>query len=183
MNHVSGVIACLNLRGMILLEQGDLRGAQRAADQMKSEIEGWVNPKLMRRWYRLAGHIDLARNDVGQAIEHFEQSVSLLPYQNGPDADAQAFYYSPLAYAYFLSGDMGKAQEWYEKILALTTGRLDDGENYAKSHFMLGKIYRRQGMKAGAIRSYRTFLDIWREADAGVPEIEEAKRSLAALLG
>ena len=48
-------------------------------------------------------------------------------------------------------------------------------------HFMLGKIYERQGMKAEAIRSYRTFLDLWREADAGIPEIEEANRSLAAL--
>jgi hypothetical protein len=37
-------------------------------------------------------------------------------------------------------------------------------------------------MNAEAIRSYRTFLDLWREADLQAPELEEAKRSLAALL-
>jgi tetratricopeptide (TPR) repeat protein len=183
MNHVSGLIGCLHLRGMILLEQGDLRGAQRAADQMKTEIEGWVRPKLMGTWYRLAGHIDLARNDVGQAVERFEQAVSLLPYQHDPDGDGHAFYYSPLAFAHYLAGDMAKAQEWYENILALTTGRLDDGEFYAKSHFMLGKIHEQQGSTAEAVRYYRTFLDLWREADSTAPDIEEAKRALADLLG
>ena len=33
-------------------------------------------------------------------------------------------------------------------------------------------------MNAEATLSYRTFLDLWREADVGVPEIEEAKRKL-----
>jgi len=183
MNHVSGLIGCLHLRGMILLEQGDLRGAQRAADQMKTEIEGWVRPKLMGTWYRLAGHIDLARNDVGQAVERFEQAVSLLPYQHDPDGDGHAFYYSPLAFAHYLAGDMAKAQEWYENILALTTGRLNDGEFYAESHFMLGKIHEQQGSTAEAVRYYRTFLDLWREADSTAPDIEEAKRALANLLG
>jgi len=30
---------------------------------------------------------------------------------------------------------------------------------------MLGKIYEQRGMNAEAIRSYRTFLDLWREAE------------------
>ena len=47
---------------------------------------------------------------------------------------------------------------------------------------MLGKIYEQRGMNAEAIWSYNKFLDLWREADPGVPEIEEAKRSLVALL-
>ena len=62
-------------------------------------------------------------------------------------------------------------------------GRLDYGVIYAKSHFMLGKIYEQRGMNAEAIRSYRTFLDLWREADTQTPELEEAKRALVALLG
>jgi hypothetical protein len=77
---------------------------------------------------------------------------------------------------------MGMAQEWYENILALTSGRLDFGDIYAKGHFMLGQIYEQRGMNAEAIRSYRTFLNLWREADIQTPELEEAKRSLAALL-
>ena len=152
-----------------------------STNEMKMEIEGWLDPKLMRIWHDLAGHIALARNDVAQAIEHFEKAVSLLPYQYRR-RDEHAWYYGSLAYAYYLSGDLAGAQEWHENILALTSGRLSFGETYAKSHFMLGKIYQQRGMKAEAIRSYRTFLDLWREADSPTPDLVEAKRSLAALL-
>jgi tetratricopeptide (TPR) repeat protein len=182
-NRVTGVISTLLVRGMIRLEMGDIRGAERAANEMRIEIEGWLNPKLMRQWHRLAGHIDLARNDVGQAVKRFEQAVALLPYQHERNGDGHAEYFSSLAYAYYLSGDMAKAQEWNENILALTSGREAYGEIYAKSYFMLGKIYEQRGMNAEAIRSYRTFLDLWREADSTAPDIEEAKRALADLLG
>ena len=181
-DHVTGKIAVLGLHGMILIETDNLGEADRAADEMKSEIEGWLNPKLVRDWHHLAGHIALARNDVAQAVEHFEQAVSLLPFQHDVNADEHAMYYSSLAYAYYLSGDLAGAQQWYENILSLTSGRMRFGETYAKSHFMLGKIYEQRGVNAEAIQSYRTFLDLWREADAGVPEIEEAKRKLAELL-
>jgi len=182
-DDVVGKISALHTHGMILLAMGNVGEADRAADEMKAEIDGWLNPKLMRAWYDLAGHIDLARNDVGQAIERFEQAVSLLPYQHAPSGEEHAWSYSSLANAYYLSGDLAGAQEWYENILSLTSGRLGSGDLYAKSYFMLGKIYEQRGMNAEAIRSYRTFLDLWREADSTAPDIEEAKRALANLLG
>jgi tetratricopeptide (TPR) repeat protein len=181
-DDVIGKIGTLHLRGMILLGMGNVGAADRAADEMKAEIDGWLIPKLIRDWYRLVGHIDLARNDAGRAVEHFEQAVSLLPYQHDPKVDEHAGFYSSLAYAYYLTGDLARAQEWYENILALTSGRLFYGEISARSHFMLGKIYEQRGMNAEAIRSYRTFLDLWREADSTTPDLEEARRSLAALL-
>ena len=107
----------------------------------------------------------------------------MVPYQHAANPENHAWHYDSLANAYYLSGDLAGAQEWYEKIHALTTGRLVYGEIYAKSYFMLGKIYEQRGMNAEAIRSYRTFLDLWREADSAAPDIEEAKRALANLLG
>jgi tetratricopeptide (TPR) repeat protein len=181
-DHVTAKIFVLHVQGMILLKMGDVRGAERAADEIRAEIDGWLNPKLMRLWYRLAGHIELVRNNLGQAVGHFEQAVALLPHQHNPNGDNHAEYYSSLAYAYYLSGDLAKAQEWYENVLSLTFGRLSSGDFYAKSHFMLGKIYEQRGMNAEAIRSYRTFLDLWRDADSAAPDLEEAQQSLAALL-
>jgi lipopolysaccharide biosynthesis regulator YciM len=92
-------------------------------------------------------------------------------------------YFSSLAHAHYLSGDVAKAQEWNEKILALTSGRLDAGDVYAKSHLILGQIYRQRGMKVKAIRMYRMFLDLWHRADTPSLEIEEAEQSLAELVG
>jgi len=182
-DHVTGKISAHGIHGMIFLEMGNVGGAERAADEMKAEIEGWLNPKLMRCWYHLAGHIDLARNDVGQAVERFEHAVSLLPFQHDPNGDGHAPFFDSLAYAHYLSNDLAKAQEWYENTLLLTSGRFHYGDIYAKSHFMLGKIYEQRGMDAEAIQSYRSFLDLWGEADSAVPEVEEARCSLAALLG
>jgi len=141
-DHVTRKIGTLHLRGMIHLEMGNVGEADRAADEMKAEIDGWLNPKLMRVWYHLAGHIDLEKNNAGQAVEHFEQAVSLLPYQHEPNGDDHAWVYSSLAYAYYLSDDLARAQEWYENTLSLTYGRLVFGEFYAKSQFMLGKTGR-----------------------------------------
>jgi tetratricopeptide (TPR) repeat protein/TolB-like protein len=181
--HVTGKIAALGMYGVTLLEMGNLDEAERAADEMKSEIDGWLNPKLMRCWHHLQGHIELARHDVGRAIEHFEEAVSLLPYQHEYEwGDEHAEYYNSLANASYLIGDLDSAKTWYQSILALTTGRLAYGDIYAKSYLMLGEIYKQQGMNAEAIRSYTTFLGLWRDADAGVPEVDEAKRSLADLL-
>ncbi len=181
-DDVIGKIGFLHLHGMVFLGMGNVSEADRAADEMKTEIDGWLMPKLIRDWYNLAGHIDLARNDLGRAVEHFEQAVPLLPYQHDPNRDEHATAYGSLAYAYYLSGDLARAQEWYENTLSLTSGRLFYGDIYAKSHFMLGQIYEQRGMNAEAIRSYRTFLDLWREADSTAPDLEEAKQSLAALL-
>jgi tetratricopeptide (TPR) repeat protein len=182
-DHVAGMIYALHFHGMILLEMGNVGGAERAADEMKAKIDGWLRPEAeIAVWHDLAGHIDLARNGVGRALEHFEQAVSLVAFQHLANPENHAGHYDSLAYAYYLSGDLAGAQEWYEKIHALTTGRLGSGEIYAKSYFMLGKIYEKRGMNAEAIRSYRTFLDLWREADSTAPDIEEAKRALANLL-
>lgn len=181
-NHVTGKVIALGIQGMIFLEMGSVGEAERSADKMKAEIEGWLNPKIMRNWHNLAGHIDLARNDVGRAVQHFERAVLLLPSQFERNGDEQAPYFSSLAHAYYLSGDMGMAQEWYEKTVALTFGRLGFGEAYAESLFMLGRIFEQQGMNAEAIQSYRTFRDLRREADFMKPEVKEAKRSLATLL-
>jgi tetratricopeptide (TPR) repeat protein len=181
-DHVTGKIAVLGLHGMVLLETENLCEADRAADKMKAEIDGWLNPKLMRDWYHLAGHIALARSDVAQAVEYFQQAISLLPYQHDVNGDEHAMYYSSLAYAYYVSGDLNSAQQWYENILSLTSGRLRFGDIYARSHFMLGKIYEQRGMRAAATQSYRTFLELWRETDRREAELEQARHALEVLL-
>ncbi len=46
---------------------------------------------------------------------------------------------------------------------------------------MLGKIYEQQGNAANAIEHYNKFLSLWKNADPGIVEVEDAKKRLAGL--
>jgi tetratricopeptide (TPR) repeat protein len=72
-----------------------------------------------------------------------------------------------------------KASETYEKIIILTLSRIQNGDIYAKSFYRLGEISEEQGNTAKAIENYEKFLDLWKDADPGIAEVEDAKKRLA----
>ena len=45
----------------------------------------------------------------------------------------------------------------------------------------LGKIYEQQGDTANALKNYEKFLSLWKDADPGIAEVDDAKERLAAL--
>ena len=63
----------------------------------------------------------------------------------------------------------------------MTFPRLRDGDIYAKSFFMKGNIYEKMGRRAEAIENYEKFLELWKDADPGIAEVEDAKKRLEAL--
>jgi tetratricopeptide (TPR) repeat protein len=89
----------------------------------------------------------------------------------------------PLALSYYKAGKLEGARQEYEGITKLSMGRADYGDIYAKSFYMLGKIYEQQGDTAKAIDHYEKFLTLWKDADPGLPEVEDAKKRLAGLKG
>ena len=63
----------------------------------------------------------------------------------------------------------------------MTYGRGNHGDIYAKSFYMLGKIYEELGKKREATRNYERFLDLWKNADPGLSEVDDARARLASL--
>jgi tetratricopeptide (TPR) repeat protein len=63
----------------------------------------------------------------------------------------------------------------------LTSGRMQYGDIYVKSFYMLGKIFEQQGQKAKAIEHYEKFLSLWKDADPGIAEVDDARKWLARL--
>ena len=124
--------------------------------------------------------IELERANITEAFKLLEDALSIMPAQNVNNND-QAWYIYPLASAYYANRDMERAREAFEKITLLTFGRQDYGELYAKSFYMLGKIYDEQGNNPKAKEFYTKFLDLWKDADPGMPEVEETKKKLAGI--
>ncbi|MFB0565701.1 MAG: tetratricopeptide repeat protein [Candidatus Aminicenantaceae bacterium] len=103
--------------------------------------------------------IELKRKNLSKAIESFKKAIAL------DNHESRAIFIDPLAKAYYLSGDLDRAQEEYERITRLTMGRLGYGDIYAKSFYFLGNIYEQKGEKAKAIEHYQKFLSLWKDAD------------------
>jgi serine/threonine protein kinase/tetratricopeptide (TPR) repeat protein len=170
----------LEMKGFACIAAKRIDRAEETAGELKSLVEKGLNRRAMRKYDHLMGAIELARNNTPKALEHLERAVQSLPY--GP-FEKDAWPIITLAQAYFQAGDLPKAREQYEIITKMTTGRLGNDDDFARSFYHLGRIDEKLGDKATARENYRKFLDLWKNADPGRPEVEDAKKRLAGLTG
>ena len=173
-------IHALHVRGLAYLKNKRLDDARRTAEQLKQLIERSGFRMSMRSYHHLMGMIAREEGRMSEAIDDFEVALSLLPKENYK-FDEHAFYFDSLASAFYQSGDSDRAQQEYEKIVSLTTGRLRRGDVYARSFYRLGKVLQAKGLKERAIEYYGKFLDLWKNADKGLAETADARKQLAAL--
>ena len=89
---------------------------------------------------------------------------------------------SSLAYCYYKSGQLGKAISVYEDILGpyYSLG-WEAQECCVEAYYSLAKISEEMGNNEQAIKYYRHFVDIWENADEGIPALLDAKSRLATL--
>jgi tetratricopeptide (TPR) repeat protein len=140
-----------------------------------------MNPEEARLVDLARGAIELQKGNWAAAIDQLKKAAARLPHEYGVLSDDQALYFEPLALAYFKSGDLENARGQCEKIAALTTGRMRYNDIYARSFYMLGRIAEQKGERAAARERYQKFLDLWKDADPGLPEVADARKRLAGL--
>jgi tetratricopeptide (TPR) repeat protein len=119
------------------------------------------------------GCIEFARGNFDEAITNLEEAVE-------GHSDLQIRYM--LASSYLEAGRLGDAVAMFEKALS----RYDRPAAFyapraVKSHYLLGTAYERSGWTAEAAEQYEEFLDIWKDADPGIPEVEDARKRLKSL--
>jgi serine/threonine protein kinase/Flp pilus assembly protein TadD len=172
-------------KGAFQAELKSFEEAKKTAGELRSLIEKGINTKELRMYEDILGWIELGKKDYRQAVDLFSRACSRLNFESwgAPDSYEQAGYFNDLARALYESGDLDKARQEYEKITQLTTGRLYAGAIYARAFYMLGKIAEQQGDKNRASQNYRKFLDLWKDADPGLPEVADAQKLLAGLKG
>ncbi len=168
----------LYTKGLAYLEMDSIEEAQRVADELLELIEEGMKKKAIRLHHHLVGMMELEKGDYSKAIVNFKNALALLP---GGPLTKRADFIDSLAFAYNKEGDLENARQEHERITSLTTGRHGHGEIYAKSFYMLGRISEQQGDTPKAIENYEKFLGLWKDADPGIVEVEDAEKRLASL--
>ena len=166
-------------KGLIKAEMGLIGEALETAERLEGLIEEDLNQKLIRFYLHLLGRIELKKENYPGAIKYFEEALSHIP-PGGEDIAGYGRFTDSLALAFFKSGELEKARDIYEKIASLM-GVMDSSVIYPKTFYMLGKVYEGLGDKEKATANYQKFLDLWKDADPGLPEPAYAKNRLEEL--
>jgi len=185
-NDLFSQIRVLHMKGLVYSELGAFESLRDLLNDLKNLIEKCRNRKMMRYYYHLQGLLALNNNNFPEGIQHFQTTLSIEPIQTFDKINFipsyRALFHSHLALAYYNKGDLVKAQKEYEKIMSLTYGRIRFGDIYARSFYMLGKIYEKKGWKGKAIERYSRFVELWKECDPEFhPMVEEAKQRIKVM--
>jgi tetratricopeptide (TPR) repeat protein len=124
----------------------------------------------------LAAYVECAAGNAESSVVLSERSVGA----SGRTPDAVSHYFA--GQAYLQAGDLGEAIDHFERLIT----RFDEGVMVTpwyivKGHYYLGQAYERSGWTKKAAAQYELFLDIWRDADPGITEVDDARQRLAKL--
>jgi len=186
------------LEGMIDLREGNVESAKsRLAelDSLNKAFPQWDHPVLRERemaefegeWLRSA--IQLRENPSDKTLAYSKKSgeVGFVPAWTPPDYH-KLRYNTPfqrdfLARAYAERGEIDKAIAEYERLISFDPTKPARLLIHPLYHYRLGMLYEQKGNKNKAISRYERFLDLWKDADPGTPEVEDAGKRLAQLTG
>jgi len=169
--------------GLVDLKQGRIDSAKSRLARIKAllpEIDPSNKDQAKFSYDILQGEVLLAEGSVEQAIAVLEKASSL---GKPPLIQFILFYNVPflkdvLARAYRQNGEIEKAITEYERLITFDPSTEERCLIHPKYHYRLAKLYEQKGWAGKAIEHYERFLSLWKEADPGIAELEDARKRL-----
>ena len=134
----------------------------------------------------LLGRISLKRGNWEVALKYFDQAMKAR--RKIPQGMKYSWWLHPedilkaKAETYLMQGNLLSAIKAYESIEDSPKGQFRFDEHmWALRHYKLGILYEKMKDLIKAKEAYETFLTRWKNADPGIPEVEDAKKRLAGL--
>lgn len=189
-------VGCNFLEGLIDLEEGKVASAKSRLEDMDSLAS--AIPRLFRWTWRekdvadfetewLRSAILLHEKPFEEAVVSFQKSAvpEFVPVWSYQDY-AKLRYNTPfqkdvLAKAYSDRGEIDKAIAEYEKLITFDPTKPARLLIHPLYYYRLGKLYEQKGLRDKAKAQYERFLLLWKDADPGIAELEDARKRLAGL--
>ena len=155
-------------RALVALDALDAAHSAEAELRAMEKESGRSEPFLL---LRVAADIALAEGDPQGAVTALEEMLRQgVPMGGLKDIERR----ENLARAYRMAGRLDEAANTHKELLRVYGG-------HAQSHYELGKIYQQRGRPADAEEEFSKFLEMWSDADEGLPQIDDARTRLAVL--
>jgi serine/threonine protein kinase/Tfp pilus assembly protein PilF len=173
--------------GLVEVKQGEIDSARSRMDKIKSLLPELTPASRKIRTFHhdwLQAEILMAQDSPRKAIEILEKIVpSDVPsmYTDNIGPYNMPFIRDVLARAYHQNGELGKAISEYETKITFNPESKDRHLIHPKYHYFLAKLYQEKGLSAKAIGQYDIFLQLWKDADPVLPELQDAKKRLNSL--
>jgi len=185
------LLMALVLKGAIEARSGDLDAARADAERIRASSESGLAKAHERAARFLRGIIASAEGRGAEAFEELEAMIGLLPkdmpyldnypHSIGVLANLQALFLHTAAVENEKADRPEAALDQYLKLLALNGGRLQHPDLFALSHHAVGRIQQFLGDFEGARKSLTMFLELWKNADPGLLQVEDARARLVKI--
>ncbi len=172
--------------GLIEREQGRLDLAKTHVSEMESalsRLDPERNSEVAFLRDLLSSEIALAEGMPRTAADIFGKSTLFAMPISHPWKVDDIFYNTPflkdvLARAYVQMGELDKAVGAYEGLITIDPKTDSRFLIHPRYHYRLAKLYEQKGMRDKARGQYQRFIDLWKDADPGILEVEDARKRL-----
>jgi tetratricopeptide (TPR) repeat protein len=146
----------------------------------RTASDATVGSSANRNTSRDAGHLDVARGELALAEGRSAEAVGRFEAARVVDArDTSAL--ESLAVALVASGRLADAAKRYEELIALRPLGVEAQEDWVRAHVRLGEVYERLGKPDSARASYEQLIALWKDGDADLLALKEARDRRARL--